>query len=106
MERKIITKYLKNQEGFVQSQNCGNNAYVSIKMNNRLQSAHDVDFVCHEFVEGWDLNHWLINFGPIGEQLGSYFVKDLFSYVSYLHQNNISHNNFFNKSILICQNSF
>jgi serine/threonine protein kinase len=75
-------------------------------MNNRLQSAHDVDFVCHEFVKGWDLNHWLINFGPIGEQLGSYFVKDLFSYVSYLHQNNISHNNFFNKSILICQNSF
>ena len=62
--------------------------------------------MCHEFIKGWDLDHWLVNFGPIGEQLGSFFVKDLFSYVNYLHQNNISHNNLFNKSILLCQSSF
>ena len=52
------------------------------------------------------MNHWLINYGPIGERLGKKWAKDLFLAVAFLHENNISHNNLFNKSILISQDTF
>ena len=91
----------------MQTHSCGEDAKLILNLRNGMQQEiENVKYVVHSYIQGWDLNQWLVAVGPIGETIGQYFVSQLFDIVSHLHKNSISHNNLFNKSIIICSDTF
>ena len=59
-----------------------------------------------QLVDGWSIKEWLVQFGPIGEGLGKYILKQLIEGISHMHMNEISHGQLTNEAIMIAKDTF